>query len=208
MVIILVAGLYAVMKMNNSARSAELPVYGMVNSFSLIDQDDQTITEAALDGDIWITDFIFTRCQGPCPKMTGKMYDLQNKFSDYPDVKFLSISVDPEYDTPDVLTAYAEKFDADVQRWRFLTGEKKAVRELAISSLKLNLIDGTENQSIIHSTRFVLIDKKRQIRGYYDSNLPDEMSRLVSGVEQLRREDDLGRRNSDLGFKSLQVSLH
>ena len=188
MVIILVAGLYAVIKMNSSARSGELPVYGTVNSFSLIDQDNQAMTEAALDGDIWIADFIFTRCQGPCPKMTGKMYDLQNKFSDYSDVKFLSVSVDPEFDTPDVLTAYAEKFNADAQRWRFLTGEKETVRELAISSLKLNLIDGTENQSIIHSTRFVLIDKKRQIRGYYDSELPEALSQLAVDVAYLRQE--------------------
>ncbi len=151
---------------------------GALPEFELVDQNSVKFSASDLDGSIWVTDFIFTSCQSTCPRLTGLMRDLQGKLSTETDgVRFLSISVDPENDTPEALKAYAEKYGADQASWSFLTGDKPAVHGL-VNGFRVAIQepahtgDGPHSQhekpiDIIHSNHFVLLDKSRHIRGYY-----------------------------------------
>src|SRR5262245_36135582 len=135
--------------------------------FSLTDQTERIVTLADLKGKVWVADFIFTNCGGTCPMMTGHMRKLQDSLP--PDIRLVSITVDPDRDTPKVLASYAAEQGATRDRWLFLTGEKQALHDLCIKGFKLPLDEsgGTVTEPIAHSTRFVLVDKQGEIRGYY-----------------------------------------
>jgi len=150
-----------------------LPVYGKLPAFSLVNRDGRTIRLEDLAGAPWVADFIFTRCPASCPMMSARMGRLDRSLPRNLDVLLVSISVDPAYDTPEVLERYAKKFQAP-ERWLFLTGEREDVRRLSIEGFKLGLdMDpppGTAGpEPILHSTRFVLLDGEGQIRGYYEA---------------------------------------
>jgi protein SCO1/2 len=170
-----------------------LPVYGRIPDFTLTDRTDRTVPLAELRNRVWIADFIFTRCPGPCPLMTARMASLQQPLAKLPDVRLVSISVDPQYDTPKVLHEYAAKFGA-TDRWYFLTGSKAAIFKLARDGFHLAAQDNPDAASqpeqgpIIHSTKFVLVDRQAQIRGYYDSTDQDSMTKLLKDVTELLRE--------------------
>jgi len=169
-----------------------LPVYGQVPDFRLMERSGQSVTLSDLRGQIWIADFIFTRCPGPCPLMSARMAGLQQPLAERADVRLVSITVDPEYDTPQVLREYADRFRAGPS-WLFLTGNKAAIFKLAQQGFHLAAQDNPDAASldqgpIIHSTRFVLVDRQAQIRGYYDSTDKESMQRLLLDVEQLVRE--------------------
>jgi cytochrome oxidase Cu insertion factor (SCO1/SenC/PrrC family) len=159
--------------------------YGEVPDFSLTDQNGKTLTRADLAGRVWIADFIFTNCAGTCPMITGTMHRLQGALPD--EVHFVSFSVDPERDTPEVLAEYAKKSNADKVRWHFLTGDKSKIYDLTIKGFKLALEDsgGTDVEPITHSTRLVLIDKQGRIRGYYGGTDDDDMKKLFSDATAL-----------------------
>lgn len=120
--------------------------FGRVPPFSLIDRSGETITLADLRGKIWIADFIFTRCPDVCPLMSAKMAQVQSALADQPDLKLVSISVDPEYDTPAILARYATQLEADPDRWYFLTGDKKAIYRLVRDGFKLAIHDPDDPQ--------------------------------------------------------------
>jgi protein SCO1/2 len=185
MVSVIGAGLW---KHRDAAGGAavELPVLGEVPAFSLVDQDSRPVTPEALKGHPWIATFIFTRCAGPCPVITGKMAAFQHSIA-APDLRFVSVSVDPEYDTPKVLKAYAKKFGADESRWRFLTGPAEAVQALA-RGMYIAAVPATKDQPIIHSEKFVLVDADGKIRGYYDNNDSKEMAQLPSDAQRLAED--------------------
>ena len=143
--------------------SNELPQLYPLPEFSLIDSNGEIFDRDAMLGKYWVADFIFTSCGGPCPIMSGRMADLHRTFADNPKINFLSISVNPEVDTPEVLKAYAKRFNADTSRWYFLTGDGKAIHELAVHGFKLGSLD----DPIIHSDRLVLVDDVGMVRGYY-----------------------------------------
>ena len=150
-----------------------LPVYGKLPAFSLVNRDGRTIHLEDLAGAPWVADFIFTRCPASCPMMSARMARLDRNLPRDLDVLLVSISVDPAYDTPEVLERYSKKFQAP-ERWLFLTGEREDVRRLSIEGFKLGLdmdpppgVIGPE--PILHSTRFVLVDGQGQIRGYYEA---------------------------------------
>ena len=105
-------------------QTAELPDLGEVPEFAFIDTSGETIRRADLDGDYWIVDFIFTRCTGTCPLLSSRMFAIQSALTDDDPVRLVSVSVDPEFDTPEVMAAYAERFKAEPGRWLFLTGDK------------------------------------------------------------------------------------
>ena len=136
------------------AREKPLKVLGAVPEFQLVNQQGQRFERAALDGHVWVADFIYTTCQGPCPRMSSHMRALQ-KATDA-SVKLVSFTVDPDNDTPGVLAAYARRFSADESRWSFLTGDKATLNSLDYDAFKL----GSIGAAMDHSTRFVLIDKK------------------------------------------------
>jgi len=162
----------------------ELDSYGFVPEFRLTAQDGQPFDSKTLTGKIWVADFIFTNCPGPCPGMTAHMQQVHERVQDVPDVQSISFSVDPARDTPAALAAYAKAHHASHERWSFLTGPQSTLNDLCRNVFKLGNVDG----SLAHSTRFVLIDRKSQIRGYYDTSEPDSIGKLVSDVHALARE--------------------
>ena len=162
--------------------------YGTVPSFQLVNQNGQPFGSPQLAGKIWIADFIYTTCPGPCPMISSRMSELQKPL-EKTDVRLVSFSVDPEKDTPQVLRGYAEKLQADPARWNFLTGPKSAIYKLSHDGFKLAVSDGSNEQGIpVHSTRMVLVDRHGQIRGYYDATEADAVTKLVADTNHLLRE--------------------
>jgi protein SCO1/2 len=162
----------------------ELPVMGDVPEFQLTAQTGQPFDSKVLDGHVWVADFIYTTCTGPCPMMTAHMRQLQNSTAETPDVLLVSMTVDPAHDTPPVLTEYARHFKQDPSRWFFLTGDMDKLNDLGVHAFKLNSVDG----SLTHSTRFVLVDRQRRIRGFYISGEDAFMPQLLHDVRQLEGE--------------------
>lgn len=166
------------------------PVLGRVPDFALTNRDGRTVRLADLAGAPWIADFVFTRCAGSCPLMTLRMQRLNKELPPDIGVRLVSITVDPDYDTPQVLQAYAESFSAP-GRWLFLTGEKDEVHGLIRQGFMLALDPtpppGTASaeEPIIHSTRFVLVDGGGRIRGYYGAFDEEAMARLVRDLQAI-----------------------
>ena len=153
--------------------SRPLPSYGVIPKFNLTNQDAQPFGSEQLAGKIWIADFIFTTCRGPCPIISTRMGELQKPL-EKSDVHLVSFSVDPETDTPPVLREYAGKLRKEPLRWDFLTGAKDTIASLSRDAFKLAIADGEQpGDGPIHSTRFVLVDRRGAIRGYYDALAPD-----------------------------------
>ena len=163
--------------------------YGSVPQFSLVERSGKTTTLADLRGTIWIADFIYTTCQDTCPMQTAEMAQLQEQWKDRAGLKLVSFSVDPEKDTTEVLSRYANRYKADSQRWLFLTGAKEEISRLVQEGFRLSAValssDGKKDSVIMHSPRFVLIDKQAEIRGYYDSRDPQAMQRLKKDAASL-----------------------
>jgi protein SCO1 len=159
-----------------SGASRPLPQYGMVADFTLTNQSGQRVTLTNLLGHIWVADVIFTRCAGPCPKMTRQMRELQEVLPSSSTAMLVTVTTDPEFDTPPVLAAYAERFKADTNRWIFLTGPRRDTAALVSGSLKLTAVEKApqereaEQDLYIHSTLFVLVDKHGHLRGIYETS--------------------------------------
>ena len=169
-------------------RQRTISSYGTVPSFQLVNQNGQPFGSAQLTGRIWIADFIYTTCPGPCPMISTRVGELQKPL-EKTDVHLVSFSVDPEKDKPEVLRGYAEKLRAEPQRWDFLTGSKSAIYKLSHDGFKLAISDGSEESGIpVHSTRMVLVDRHGQIRGYYEATEPDAVTKLVADTNHLLRE--------------------
>jgi protein SCO1 len=163
--------------------------YGAVPEFSLVERSGKTVNLANLRGTIWVADFIYTTCTDTCPLQTAEMGKLQAEWSDKSGLKLVSFSVDPEKDTAEVLSRYADRYKADSQRWLFLTGAKEEITRLVQEGFKLSAVPVVNAQSsegvIMHSPRFVLIDRQAQIRGYYDSRDQQALERLKKDVATL-----------------------
>ena len=166
------------------ARQAPAPQpLGTLPAFDLIERRQAPLRLDDLRGKVWVANFMYTSCVEVCPLQSAEMARLQTAFADHADLRLVSISVDPERDTPAVLTAYAENFRADPERWLFATGEPDAVARLAQEGFRLSAAsyvsgeDG-EDYAFIHSNRFVLVDRQGHIRGYYRSTDPDDLARL------------------------------
>jgi protein SCO1/2 len=172
----------------NALSNRPLPSYGTVPNFELVNQDARAFGSRQLSGKIWIADFIFTSCPGPCPIISTRMSELQKPLAKS-DVHLISFSVDPEKDTPEVLRAYADKLRKEPLRWDFLTGERATIYSLSRDGFKLGISDeGDDNQNPVHSTRFVLVDRRGAIRGYYDALAPDGVTKLLADTNHLLRE--------------------
>jgi protein SCO1 len=169
-------------------RQRPISSYGTVPSFQFINQNGQAFGLAQLAGKVWIADFIYTTCPGPCPMISSRMSELQKPL-EKTDVHLVSFSVDPEKDTPEVLRSYAERLQAESGRWDFLTGPKSAIYRLSHDGFKLAISDGSDQQGVpVHSTRVVLVDRHGQIRGYYDATEPDAVTKLLADTDHLLRE--------------------
>jgi protein SCO1/2 len=161
-----------------------LPELFPVPEFSLTASTTDPVSMESLRGKVWIADFIFTNCAGPCPIMTSHMAELHRAFESDDRVRMVSISVDPERDTPEVLAEYATKFGADTGRWHFLTGDVETIHELAVKGFKVGSVDNP----ILHSDRFILVDLQGVIRGYYTGSDSSDLLRLTRDVTKLLGE--------------------
>ena len=176
-----------------------LPVIGPVAEFTLTNQDGKAVSLADLNGHVWVADIIFTRCPGPCLKMTRQMKDLQAAVAPSNPVRFVTLTTDPSYDSPPVLKTFAGRFDADFNRWMFLTGRKSEISKLASGSLKLTAMENPPDQRpspldlFLHSTIFVVVDKHAQLRGVFETTGEgvDPMQvkkQIVAAIRRLERE--------------------
>lgn len=169
-------------------RARSISSYGAVPHFQLLNQAGQPFGSAQLIGKIWIADFIFTTCPGPCPIISTRMSELQKPL-EKTDVHLVSFTVDPAKDTPEVLRGYAQKLQAQAGRWDFLTGPPSTIYNLSRNGFKLAVSDGSEDAGIpVHSTRMVLVDRHGEIRGYYDATEPDAVTKLLADTNHLLRE--------------------
>lgn len=158
--------------------------------FDLTNQLGKEITQKDLRGNIYVANFILTRCtQNICPKMASQMIRVQEAFKDDKDIKIVSYSIDPTYDTPEILKEYAESYDADNSKWYFLTGTEEEIFEQAKCSYFLPAQKKDSYVNIDHSERFVLVDRKGQIRGYYNGTRLDEVDKLIHEIQVLQLED-------------------
>src|SRR5437667_3712423 len=165
-------------------REPPLPVLGSVNGFELTSETGEPFSRQSLDGKVWVADFIFTTCSGPCPRMSSMMRQIQQATSAIPEVRLVSFTVDPERDTPAALSAYAARYHAQPERWRFLTGPRDALHKIAREDFKLSNVDG----SLVHSTRLVLLDRQSRIRGYYGTDQDSPVTELVRDIKRVLAE--------------------
>jgi protein SCO1/2 len=159
-----------------------------VPDFQFTAQDGSTVTKDDLEGRVWVANFVFTRCLGPCPMMTSRMAELNQKLgSKAGDVNLVSFTVDPDHDTPEVLKAYGEKAGARPERWKFLTGPKAQIENTIVKGF-LQALGKDQEGMPIHSTRFVLVDKDGWIRGFQDGNDPEVVQKLLMDIGDILRE--------------------
>ena len=175
-----------------------LKVFGTVPDFSLVERSGRKLSLSDLKGKVWVTQFFYTGCRDICPLIVPQMGLLHLDYLNDPEfrsaVRFVSITVDPEHDTPPVLTNFAERFSADPELWLFLTGDKATIYRLAQQGFKLG-IGEQENppelkqkggeREIFHSSRLILVDRKAQIKGYYSGIDAEAMVRLRRDLRTL-----------------------
>jgi protein SCO1 len=158
---------------------------GQVPAFAMTAQDGKPFDSHSLEGHVWIADFIFTHCPGPCLRMSSQMHKVQTATAGDPQIRLLSFTVDPARDSPSVLAEFASRYQADPARWSFLTGEPKTLQMLSRDTFKLSDVDGSLN----HSTRFVLVDKRGRVRGVYGTQDDDPVGRVAADARQLEKDN-------------------
>lgn len=172
-----------------------LPVLSEVPPFTLTERSGDTVQDTDLRGGVWVADFIFTRCTGPCPRMSRHMAELQDALGDR-NVRLVSFTVDPERDDAAALAEYAKRYGADPERWLFLTGEKEALYRMIQKGFLLAVDDGAVTPDgepgpgiITHSVKFVLIDRQNRIRGYYSGEEKDVVGRILPDLDRVLSEE-------------------
>lgn len=184
---------------NKAPVAAPLPVLGTVQDFSLTNQQRQSVTLADLKGKVWLADIIFTRCPGPCARMTRQLAEVQTDLPKDSPAKLVSLTTDPDFDSPEVLGKYATRFGADPARWQFLTGTKREIGDLAAKSLKLAAAEkaaelrDNPDDLFIHATIFVLVDKQARLRGIFETGgegveWAQVRTTILAAIKQLERE--------------------
>jgi protein SCO1/2 len=174
----------------SSGAAQALPQLGTVGPFWLTDQDGRSFSEQNLAGKVWVAAFMFTRCPTICPEMTRRMRYLQEQAQERKlALQFVSFSVDPENDTPEVLRKFAAQYGADTRSWSFLTGDNSVIRNAAENGFKIG-VDGSarpgaDHMGITHGTHLVLLDGNRTIRGYYQSSEPEKLKQLLDDAAAL-----------------------
>jgi protein SCO1/2/putative membrane protein len=157
--------------------------YGAVADFSLTERSGRMLDRSDLVGKTWVAAFIFTRCAGPCAQVSESMARLQRTWAATNEARLVSFTVDPEFDSPTVLRAYAQRFGADPEHWLFLSGKRDEIYRLIHDSFRLGVqrndgADARPGYEVEHSTKLVLIDPRGHIRGYFDGTDPDELTEL------------------------------
>jgi len=164
--------------------SPSLPVLYPAPAFELTSATGKPFDSASLAGKVWVVDFFFTSCAGVCPQMQTSMMEIAAEFADDPRVEFVSITVDPDTDTPERMAEYSKRYNADLERWHYLTGPMETIEQAAYAGFKLGSVD----EPIFHSDRFVLVDPDGQIRGYYKGTEAEPVVNLKANIATLLEE--------------------
>lgn len=164
-------------------------IYHTIQDFELVDQDSSMVTNATVDGKIYVADFFFTSCPTICPKMKAQMLRVYERFEDNDQVAILSHTIDPTYDTVALLKDFADRLGVDSKKWKFLTGEQDYIYDLAESSY-MSIADQDVNApgGYIHSGAFLLVDKERHVRGVYDGTVAEQVDVMMNDIEKLLKE--------------------
>ncbi|MBI4011744.1 MAG: SCO family protein [Candidatus Rokubacteria bacterium] len=185
-----------------------LDVYGELPDFRLTERSGRAVTRADLAGKVWVANFIYTRCTDSCPLQTAELARLQGELLSDGRVRLVSITVDPEHDTPAVLRRYAERYRADPGGWLFLTGDRAAIYRLARDGFKLGVLDPDDAAGglfrrlgpapafathgskglVMHSPRLVLVDGRARVRAYHQPDDPGSRERLRANLRALLAE--------------------
>ena len=183
----LIAGASKLFRSSERRGYAETPAIGTVPDFHFATQDGKTLTRQDLLGKVWVIDFFFTRCPGPCPMMSSRLAEISKELKKAKDVRLVSLSIDPEHDTPAVLNEYAAKVGADPDRWIFLTGPKNQVEEFTTKGM-LQALSNADPAPPVHSTRFLVIDRQGRIRSARKLDEPELVQKLLMDIGNLLRE--------------------
>jgi len=170
-----------------------LPVLGnpghTVGPFSFVDQAGDSVSQENLNGKVTVVNYFFTRCTGICPKMNKNMDKIYEDFKDDPDFQILSNTVDPGNDSVPVLAKYAEQWGANPKVWKFLTGPRQELFDVAVHQYLLSVADSVGvNDQFVHTQFFALVDQDRRIRGFYDGLQQDDLDKLKKDIRALEKE--------------------
>ena len=175
--------------------TAPLPVLRTISSMHLVDQEGEPVNLQTFRGQPWFANIIFTRCPGPCARMTQKMRQLQEALpAEASEVQLVSLTTDPDFDTPEVLSQYARKFQADTQSWKFLTGTKEEIVRVSTQEWLLVMLEKGEaerespNDIFLHSTLTVLMDGLGRIRGTYEILEEGQLEEALADLQRLLQE--------------------
>lgn len=166
-------------------------LYHQIPYFEFTNQDGKKVTRDDLLGNVYVADFFFVTCPTICPKMATNMGYIQKKFKERKDLKFISITVNPEHDSVEVLKEYAKTVHANTDSWSFLTGDKEKIYDIAFKGFFVNVMkDSIAPGGFLHSQMLILVDKKGHVRGYFDGTVYSEMKKdLTDAIDILYREE-------------------
>jgi len=164
-------------------------IYHTIAPFAFVDQDSTWVTNNTFKNNIYVADFFFTTCRSICPIMKTQMLRVYKATAEMPDIKILSHTIDPDYDTVALLHDFADRLGVESARWHFVTGVKDSIYKIAQTSYFATAMeDKTEPDGFIHSGAFLLIDKKQRIRGKYDGTKEEDVNKLIADIQKLRKE--------------------
>lgn len=175
---------FTLITFKNEMQRYKLPELGSIGQFTLIEKNGGVFDSKILDGRVWVVDFFFTTCSDVCPMMMKRMADLSRTFELVKGVHFVSITVNPENDTPEILNQYSSKLQTNNKNWHFLTGSREDISAIMRDHFKL----GDKQEPVFHSTFFALVDRNGYIRGYYDGMDKQKVEKLFKDIALLLKE--------------------
>jgi protein SCO1/2 len=194
LVVLAVAGWFVLRPHGEPEEPLDRGDIGAVPDFALTDQNGNTVRRDDLLGKVWVADCVFTRCSGPCPMITANLSRLGHDLAGHglDEFRLVTVTVDPDHDTPEVLAAYARKFDADPARWVFLTGKKAEVYDFIQKGLLQPVMENEgegrkPGSEVLHSVKLMVVDRKGHLRGYFDGRTADNEGRPVDELPKVRQ---------------------
>ncbi|MEO6848079.1 MAG: SCO family protein [Chthoniobacterales bacterium] len=176
------------MKVGIPTNGRVLDNYGAVPDFTLTDQTGKPVSLKDLKGKVWVADFIYTECKGPCPLITSRLQEVNQELDkSHKDVRLVSFSVDPENDTPQVLAEYGKSVHADPENWKFLTGTPAEIQHVVMDGL-LQSLAKEPSGTPAHSTRFVIVDRNGNMRAFEDATTHEAVQKTLLDIGSLLRE--------------------
>ncbi|MEK6675269.1 MAG: SCO family protein [Planctomycetota bacterium] len=187
---VLAAGLWGPVGPRGSRSLTALPMLKEIPDFKLTECHNRPVSRSDLAGHVWLANFVFTRCSGPCPELTLRMRSLQQGLQDRNlDAKLVTFSLDPEHDSPDEFRKYAERFQADSNRWWFLTGaSERDMHRLVKEGFLQAIAPGSVDEQLTHSTYFVLVDRQGRMRAFYEGQKAESKPRILEDIQTLLGE--------------------